>query len=239
MPLVNADVKSLEVYTVADLAKDMVLKDELLIPGNDMHTNNQKDFGLPSRIVAKRFVFKLLYGASAFGYANDSDFTDVSTSEKYWQKIIDAFYSKYKATEVWHAKLLNIVREQGYYESPSGRRFFFEPEKKWNGLKWPITTIKNYMVQGFGADLVMLARIEAWKQFKASNLVGRFVGTVHDSLVYDVPAECVDATARLLFKAIEDTPKLCKETFGYEFSLPLTSEIQIGNTKGSMKEYTL
>lgn len=236
MPIVNGDVSGLEVVVAAELSGDVVLSTEIKNKEN-IHTNNQVAFNLPSRLIAKVFKFRLIYGGSAYSYANDPDFMEVSSSEKYWQKVIDAYYEKYSGVAKWHTGLLNTVREQGYIEIPSGRRYFFEPERKWNGLQWPLTTIKNYPVQGFGADLVMLARIEAWKQFKASGMEGRFIGTIHDSLVYDVPKENVDATAKLLFKAIEDVPKLCKETFGYEFSLPLTSEIQVGNTKGSMEEY--
>jgi len=56
--LVNADVKSLEIVTAAQLAHDKVLSDEI-VRKLDTHQNNQDAFRLPSRVVAKRFVFKL------------------------------------------------------------------------------------------------------------------------------------------------------------------------------------
>ena len=56
--LINADVKSLEVFTVADLSDDQVLKDELL-RRLDLHSLNQDRFRLPDRVTAKRFIFKL------------------------------------------------------------------------------------------------------------------------------------------------------------------------------------
>lgn len=56
--LINADVKSLEVFVAAELSDDKVLKKELL-DKLDLHSNNQERFGLPDRVAAKRFIFKL------------------------------------------------------------------------------------------------------------------------------------------------------------------------------------
>jgi DNA polymerase I-like protein with 3'-5' exonuclease and polymerase domains len=139
--LINVDVKSLEVFVVADLSGDKVLKEELLTPGYDMHSNNQTTFGLPDRVTAKRFVFKLIYGATAFGYANDPDFFTVSRNNKFWQKVIDSFYEKLIAT----------AQRQQYLEIPSGTYYPMEPFFTEQGeLKWPITRIKNYPVNCSG-----------------------------------------------------------------------------------------
>ena len=57
MPILNCDVKNLEGCTFADLAKDSVMIKEIT-EKEDLHSNNQRDFNLPSRLVAKRFLFK-------------------------------------------------------------------------------------------------------------------------------------------------------------------------------------
>ena len=147
--------KSLEVVVAAELSQDEVLKDEI-VRKLDLHSLNQAAFNLPDRVTAKRFIFKLLYGATAYGYAQDSDFTSVGYSQKQWQQVIDEFYTKYKGIAAWHAELLRTVKLQGYLEIPSGRHYIFEPDYK-RREPWPLTTIKNYPVQGFGADLVMQA----------------------------------------------------------------------------------
>lgn len=56
--IVNADVKNLEGCVFADLSCDKTMIAELNNK-EDLHTNNQTAFGLPSRLVAKRFLFKL------------------------------------------------------------------------------------------------------------------------------------------------------------------------------------
>ena len=92
--IVNGDVKSLEIVVAADLSRDKVLSDEIL-GKQDIHENNRVAFNLPSRHIAKIFVFKLLYGASSYGFANDPDFFEVSKSESFWQEVIDNYYKKY------------------------------------------------------------------------------------------------------------------------------------------------
>ena len=63
--LVNVDVKSLEIVVAAQLSGDKVLQREI-INGEDIHANNMAAFKLPSRLIAKIFVFRLIYGGSAY-----------------------------------------------------------------------------------------------------------------------------------------------------------------------------
>lgn len=233
--LINADVKGLEVVVAAELSGDKVLKQEVR-DKVDFHADNQKRFKLPDRVTAKRFIFKLLYGATAYGYSVDSDFIDVGYSQKKWQGVIDEFYTKYSGIKLWHDGLLNTVKREGHIEIPSGRYYEFKPVLRRGEYHWPLTTIKNYPVQGFGAELVKLARIQFYDTFSESGLEGEFICTIHDSLVVDCPEKNVMPIAKMLNDSVEKVPQLCLEEFGYEFSLPLLAEIQAGNNKFDMVE---
>jgi DNA polymerase I len=233
--LINADVKSLEVFVAADRYKDDTLRGELLNK-LDLHSLNQERFKLPDRVTAKRFIFKLLYGATAYGYSVDSDFINVGYSEKQWQRVIDEFYTKYSGIAKGHTADIKFVQEHGYLEIPSGRYYNYAPKKTAFGWKWPLTTIKNYPIQGFGADLVKLARVEFYKRLQQSNLPGEFICTIHDSLVVDVPDEMCYTIKYMLRDSIEAVPALCKEWFDYEFSLPVWCEVQAGPNKRDMEE---
>lgn len=149
MPIVNGDVKSLEVVAAADYFDDKVLKQEIL-DRVDIHEANRLAFGLPSRLIAKVFKFRLIYGGSAYSYAHDPDFMSVSTSEKFWQEVIDSYYTKYNGIKRGHDKLIQICQEKGFLEIPSGRYYPFAPEKSWNGWKWPLTKMKNYPINCSG-----------------------------------------------------------------------------------------
>ena len=55
--LVNADFRALEWLGVVFLSKDQVGYREIHA-SIDQHTENQKAFALPSRLIAKTFVFR-------------------------------------------------------------------------------------------------------------------------------------------------------------------------------------
>lgn len=234
--IVNADVKGLEVVCAAQLSGDKVLRQEI-IDGVDIHAENQKAFGLPARVIAKIFKFRLIYGGSAYSYAHDPDFMGVSSSEKYWQKVIDAYYEKYAGIAVWHGELLETAMRQGFIEIPSGRHYNFSPTRNgWGQARWPLTTIKNYPVQGLGADLVKLARVDFCRQLRDSGVEGLFIGTIHDSLIVDTPKENCYTISTMLKSAIESVPTLVKELWDYDFSLPLTCEVQAGPSKALLED---
>lgn len=179
----------------------------------------------------------LIYGGSAYSYANDSDFMGVSTSEQFWQDVIDRYYEKYSGIANWHNEIVEEAKRNKRLEIPSGRYYPFNPEPSYNGFKWPITKIKNYPVQGFGADLVKLARLEAKKNLRDSGLEALLVSTIHDSIVVDTPSKNLDAVSKILLDAVESVPTLCKKVWDYNFDLPLTAEIQYGHNKRDMQDY--
>lgn len=222
----------------------------------DIHENNRDRFKLGGkryvvgeskadsdarklgRLIAKIFKFRLIYGGTAYSYANDSDFMGVSSSEKYWQGIIDEYYTKYKGIRKWHSTLIDTAIRDGQLEIPSGRFYPIIPNYS-KREPWPHTIIKNYPVQGFGADLVMLARLQAAKLLKEAKKAGRLgscilISTIHDSIVGDCVKAEVEEFGRLLKQSVEDVPMLCKKAFGYPFSLPLTAEVEYGVNKKDM-----
>ncbi len=236
--LINADVKGLEVVVAAELSGDKVLSQEI-IDKVDIHDVNRVAFNLgegkPGRLIAKIFKFRLIYGGSAYSYAHDSDFMGVSSSEKFWQNVIDRYYSKYYGIAEWHRTLVEQAQFDRRITIPSGRFFPINPDfTKRN--PWPLTIIKNYPVQGFGADLVMLARIRARRLIADSGLEALLISTIHDSIVVDTPSKNVYNISKILKQSIEEVPQLCKRTFGYDFKLPMTCEIQAGPNKLNMED---
>jgi hypothetical protein len=85
----------------------------------------------------------------------------------------------------------------------------------------------------------MLARLEAYKRLKASGLDAILISTIHDSIVADSHSSCVEDVAQILSDSVLAVPALCKQVFGYDFKLPLTSEILVGPNKKEMTELVL
>lgn len=239
--LLKADVKSLEIVAAAELSGDKVLIRELL-DKEDTHANNQKAFNLgegdEGRLIAKRFIFKLLYGATAYGYSTDGDFVSIGLTQKQWQAVIDNFYNKYKGIAAWHKELIHRAQSDGRITIPSGRYFPINPDYT-KREPWPLTIIKNYPVQGFGADLVCLARCRASQLIRESGLVALMVSTVHDDIKTDQPNKNVFAIARLINQAVEEVPSMVRKIWKYDFKLPLSCEIKVGMNLGEMQKLVL
>ncbi len=146
LPLIEADASNLEVVCAAYLSQDKVLMQELW-DGVDIHGENQKTLGLPDRLTAKIFQFRLIYGGSKYSYAMDPMFNKISNRPDFWDEIISNYYQKYKGLRDWHQALVRGVEKTGKWTSPTGRVYLYEIVTKSNGAReWPRTTILNYPV---------------------------------------------------------------------------------------------
>lgn len=230
-----ATQKALEWVVGSYLSRDKIAYQEI-INKVDQHTLNQNAFGLPSRLIAKVFVFRLMYGGSAYSYAHDPDFTDVSKSEKYWQNVIDKFYSKYKGLAKWHTQIVQEVTTTGQLVMPTGRIYTYERNHRGD---WPETTIKNYPVQGLGADIMSIARVSFAKRFLALGITGVMVNTVHDSIVVDIPEFEVPRVVKLFHDVFNDLPLNFERIFKIPFDLPLRCEVSVGNNMKELTEYQI
>lgn len=236
--LVNVDGKAIEWLGCAYLSQDKTAIAEIT-EGIDQHSVNQERFGLPSRLIAKTFVFRLIYGGQAYSYANDPDFTEVSTSEKFWQGVIDEFYTKYTGIATWHTNLIKEASSTGMLRMPTGRIYNFSSTQRGGDLVWPRTKILNYPVQGFAADLMAIARVSFRKRFHLAKIVGQLINTIHDSIVVDVPTNEVPRVIKLFQDVFNDIPLNFERVFGVKFNLPVRCEISTGQDKYNMIEFKI
>lgn len=233
--LIQGDASALEWRCAAFLSQDKVAYEEIW-NNVDQHTDNQTRFGLPTRLIAKTFVFRLIYGGSAYSYANDPNFAEVSKSEKFWQGVIDEFYNKYKGLHKWHTKLMQEATTTKKVVLPTGRVYQFEPELRRGEKVFPRTTILNYPVQGLGADLMTIARVSLYNRMRKLNYEkARLVNTVHDSIIIDCDSNHVSTLAKTMLDVFEDVPKNFQKMFGTEFNLPMKAEVQVGNNWKDME----
>ncbi len=226
----SCDAAGLEWNVAAYLSNDRVAIQEI-VDEFDIHSDNQKRFGLPERRIAKIFLFRLIYGGTAWSYALDPDFNFVSRDPDFWQGIIDATYAKYTGLKRWHDELFFHVISTGGWESPTGRRYSFEPYKKRGAWVWPRTTILNYPVQGLAADIMMLARIELARRMKEAEYQSLLVNTIHDSLEVDsLPNEWYNISVDMK-SVFTDLPTLFEREFGVPYGVPLRCEIKLNEEK--------
>lgn len=238
MPLVEGDVKGLEWVAINYLSQDPIGCKEI-IDRVDQHGDNQKRFNLPTRVIAKIFVFRLIYGGSAWSYANDPEFVGVSRSEFFWQGIINEFYDKYKGIYFYHQQLMNQAITTGKVIMPTGREYDFTPyPNKQGGFKWPRTKILNYPVQGLGADLVSIIRVSLKNKLTRLRIPDiLLVSTVHDSIIVDTKREYISIVAKAMREATEECPRNFEKLFGIPFNLPMMIEIKVGPNLRQMEEF--
>ena len=232
--IIQADVKGLEVVVAAWLSQDPVLIHELT-SGVDIHGENQKAFNLPERVIAKILKFRILYGGNEYSFINDPDFMVVSKKESYWKEVIEKYYTKYRGIAKWHNDIIRQVSNTSYLITPFGRTFQWDLKK--NGVfKLPITEIKNYPVQGTGADIVAIARVSLFRRMRAMGLKSLLINTVHDSIVFDAIDNEVATIVKLLKEVFRDLPSNIERIFNVKFDLEINVEILVGNDMYNLGE---
>lgn len=240
--IVNVDAKSLEWCTYLYLSQDKTGIDEwhavLNDPTkNDIHKANQVAFNLPSRLIAKVFLFRWIYRGSAFAYSKDPDFIPVSKSIDFWQDVIDKYYRKYREIYNTHMRYIKQATTTGLITSPFGRDHAYEARKNWRGeMVWSEPDITNWINQGCGADVMAVARVMANQRWKRAGFTGKLISTVHDSIVADCPEHEVQDAVVLLDKVFKDLPKLVTQAYGVEWNIPMLGEVSVGSNMLDLKE---
>jgi DNA polymerase I-like protein with 3'-5' exonuclease and polymerase domains len=236
--IVQADVVGLEVLCAAFLSQDAVLYEELN-RGVDIHSANQAAFNLPEgppgRLVAKVFKFRLIYGGSEYGFVQDSDFTHVSKSKKYWRAVIDKYYDKYKGIAAWHQKIVQEVATTSKLVMPTGREYEWDLMKH-GSFKIPEPQVKNYPVQGFGADIMSIARVSFARRFLSAGIHGKLINTVHDSIVVDVSDNDVRKVVDIFNNVFADLAANISRIFNIPFDLEVRCEVLVGKNQGDLYE---
>jgi DNA polymerase-1 len=255
--VLEADYGQLEMVMLAVLSGDTQLMDDIR-NGVDMHTELFKGmYGKAptkeQRKPFKRCSFALVYGAGASGIAQQGHISRADA-----QRFIDVFYTRYPRVKWWHDETYNHVvngrytsdkkdKATGYplgesvYRCPiSNRMYVFNeyvnsPEvQKWKKqtASFSPTEIKNYPVQGGATgDIVPLVLGKLYRVLRNDEVLRNtclLINTVHDSVLFDVHKDVLEYAVKVVKQVMEDAPRYIKETFDYDFPLPLKVGISYG-----------
>lgn len=236
--LLQCDASQLEWRTALELSKDWVGINEIL-GGEDTHAKNQKAFELPSRLIAKIFLFRTIFRGSGWSFANDPDFMHVSSNPAFWDGMNEKFYAKYFALDKTHHRWKDEVMAGRPIVGPLGRQWSIKVHRDNNGeLKIPWTTLSNYPVQGTGADIMMLARLSAKRRIKDAGIPCDWISTVHDSIVVDTQEKYLEPLRDIFDGVFADIPKNIKALFGYSWEVPMACESKYGPNMKDMHKFT-
>lgn len=212
--LVGADMAGLELRCLSHYlyAYDKGAYGDIILNG-DVHTENQKAAGLPTRDNAKTFIYAFLYGAGPSKIGKI-----VNGSAKQGQELIERFMQGLPA----FAQLKQAVSSaasKGWLKALDGRRIPVRSEH----------AALNSLLQGCGAILCKRWVVDAHKALSAKFTEGyqgdfSFCGWIHDEIQVACRAEIAEEVGQI----ITDCARSAGNPYG--FKIKLDSEYIIGNS---------
>ena len=181
---------------------------EIVLNG-DIHTANQEAAGLPTRNMAKTFIYGWLYGAGAVKIGKI-----VGGGAKEGGKLQSKFMKKFSAIKKLKEAVVSVVETKGYIKGLDGRRM---------RTRSPHSAL-NLLLQGAGALVMKRWLIEVMKVVDARGLDATPVLNVHDEAQFEVREDQAEELAQIC----EDCMKLAGEHFN--FRIPIEGESKIGKT---------
>jgi DNA polymerase-1 len=202
--LLSADYSQVELRLLAHIADEPVLK-EIFRRGEDVHTataeailGGKTDPGTRSK--AKMVNYGIVYGLSAYGLA---DRLQIPQEEA--QEFIDRYLERFPAVKRFIDETIERARTDGHVTTLFGR-IRRVPELR--SRQFQTRTLGerlavNMVIQGTAADIIKLAMVRARDELRAAGLATRLVLQIHDELLFEGPAEEVEAASPIVSREME------------------------------------
>jgi DNA polymerase-1 len=200
--LLVADYSQIELRVLAHLSGDEGLRDAFA-SGTDIHAATAaKVFGLPLDQVdpelrrrAKMVNYGLAYGMNAWGLAQRLDIPPDEAEE-----ILDGYFGGFPKIREYLRAQVERARKDGFTETILGRRRYIPELTSGNRRLQALGERQalNAPIQGSASDVFKLAMIGVdGALHERVDLDCHMLLTVHDELVFEVPADRVEETAVL------------------------------------------
>jgi len=221
--LVIADYSQIELRIIAEIANDETMI-QIFNNGEDIHRItasiiNKKPVELVTaqeRQSAKAMNFGLIYG---MGYKTFKQYAKtnygVDLSDYETQFAVDNFFRTYKGI----GRRLTILDSMFTREE----RTLGNRRRLWN-TKPIITERANAAIQGTGADILKQALVNVNERLLLPDSGVMLVGTVHDEIILECPADRADHVSAGLKTAMEDAGKK------YLGKVPVVADVAVGHT---------
>jgi DNA polymerase-1 len=188
--LLSADYSQIELRIIASISNDEAMKDAFR-HGLDIHTATAANiYGVALDAVdrdmrrnAKSVNFGIVYGISAFGLSEN-----LGIPRKEAAEIIEQYFATFPGIKRYMDSTMASAREKGYVETLMGRRRIIRDINSANGVMrgFAERNAINAPIQGSAADMIKIAMINIYNEFRKYSLKSRMTMQVHDELVFDV-----------------------------------------------------
>ncbi len=241
---VEFDYSQVELRVAAELAKEPTMI-HLYQTGQDIHmTMAMQMTGKPAHLVtkeerkkAKSVNFGFLYGMQWRKYIETAwNNYGLRVTEEEAQAFRKAFFLQFPELLVWHRRQRALVAKYGRVESPLGR------VRHLPDINSPDREVKaeaerqaiNSPVQSFASDMILISLVVLHKKFREMGLRARSIGTVHDALNLEIPADEMSTVLPMIKEVMENLP--LGEWFDVHLNVPIIADCKVGTHWGDAIE---
>ncbi len=222
--LISADYSQVELRLLAHIAGEDVLKD-IFRRGEDVHAATAAEIfdvpldhidpGIRSR--AKMVNFGIVYGLQPFGL---SDRLQIPIEEA--EEFIDRYLSRFPAVRAFIDETIARATTDGYVTTLFGRvrRIPELRERSWQQRELGKRLAVNTVIQGTAADIIKVAMVRCDRAISAAGLSTRLVLQIHDELLFEAPADEVDAASAMVSDEM---------TAAFTLDPPLAVDVGVGD----------
>jgi DNA polymerase I-like protein with 3'-5' exonuclease and polymerase domains len=202
--LVGVDLSGIELRCFAHYLNDEDYMNEVV--NGDVHTRNQKAFGVPTRNDAKTVLYATLYGASPAKVGSI-----IGGSSSQGKKIIDSFERNVPAYAKLKQKVAKFA-QKGWLPGLDGRRLNIRSEH----------SALNTLLQSAGAIIAKKWLVNFSEELKNRKIPYKLVATVHDEVQIETKPEFAETVKEIV---IASAAKAGKDL---NFRCPVAAEGKIG-----------
>lgn len=223
--LLSVDYSQIELRLLAEIADIGALK-QAFAEGIDIHSLTASQvFGVPletmdkeTRRKAKAINFGIIYGMSAFGLA-----ANIGVSQSEAQSFIRAYFERYPGIRAYMDAMKKTAHAQGFVTTLFGRRCYVPGISDRNPARRNFAERQaiNAPIQGTAADIMKRALGRMPAALAKAGLASKLLLTVHDELLFEVPAAEVEAATALARQVMEGAAD-------GKVSVPLVAEAGVG-----------
>ena len=222
--IISSDYSQIELRVFAHMsnAENLI---EAFKNDMDIHTKTamdiyhiEKDKVTPKlRRNAKAVNFGILYGISSFGLSED-----LGINVKEAKDFIDNYLETYPGIKDYMESLKKDAYANGYVKTLFGRERVIDELSSKNfmvrssGERMALNT----PIQGTSADIIKIAMVNLYNEFKKQKIKAKLIIQVHDELLIDCPKDELDKVKEILQNKMENACKL---------KVPLKVDINYGN----------
>jgi DNA polymerase-1 len=223
--LLSVDYSQIELRLAAEIAGITALK-KAFQDGDDVHALTASQvFGVPMaemtrdiRNRAKAINFGIIYGISGFGLGQQ-----LGVGAREAGEYIKQYLERFHELRTYMDETKAYARSHGYVLTLAGRKCYMP------GIGNKIPAVRaaaerqavNARIQGTAADIMKRAMIRVDKALVAAKSPVRMLLSVHDELVFEVPAGAAEEAASLVKREMEAAASL---------GIPLVAEARWGKS---------